>query len=108
MGSAGSAEKLQRAGSADQNSQTERVLKGGAKLNAKALETWLNETLADAEHLNIPGVILKPEHKNPVSRYGIDRLTLTNAGIPNATVDRVFRCLFVYSVGFYEMIKKLI
>lgn len=72
------------------------------------METWLNETLADAEHLNIPGVILKPEHKNPISRYGIDRLTLTNAGVPNATVDRVFRCLFVYSVGFYELIKKLI
>jgi hypothetical protein len=72
------------------------------------METWLNETLADAEHLNIPGVILKPEHKNPISRYGIDRLTLTNAGVPNSTVDRVFRCLFVYSVGFYELIKKLI
>jgi len=72
------------------------------------METWLNETLGDAEHLNIPGVILKPEHKNPVSRYGIDRLTLTNAGIPNADVDRVFRCLFVYSIGFYELIKKLV
>jgi hypothetical protein len=56
----------------------------------------------------VPGVILKPEHKNPISRYGIDRLTLTNAGVPNQTVDRVFRCLFVYSVGFYELIKKLI
>jgi len=53
-------------------------------------------------------VILKPEHKNPVSRYGINWLTLTDSGIPNATVDRVFRWLFVYSVSFYEMIKKLI
>jgi hypothetical protein len=53
-------------------------------------------------------VILKPEHKNPVSRYGINRLTLTDLGIPNPTVDRAFRCLFVYSVSFYEMIKKLI
>ena len=72
------------------------------------METWINETLSDAEHLDIPGVILKPEHKNPISRYGIDRLTLTNAGIPNETVDRVYRSLFVYSVGFYELIKKLI
>jgi hypothetical protein len=77
-------------------------------LNSKIMETWLNETLSDAEHLNIPGVILKPEHKNPISRYGIDRNTLTNAGIPNEAVDRVFRCLFVYSVGFYDLIKKLI
>lgn len=75
-------------------------------MNPKVLETWINETLQDAEHLDIPGVILKPEHKNPISRYGIDRLALTNAGIPNDMVDRIFRALFVYSVGFYELIKK--
>lgn len=75
-------------------------------MNPKVLETWINETLQDAEHLDIPGVILKPEHKNPISRYGIDRLTLTLAGIPNEMVDRIFRALFVYSVGFYELVKK--
>ena len=47
------------------------------RLNAKVLETWINETLHDAEHLDIPGVVLKPEHKNPISRYSIDRLSLT-------------------------------
>lgn len=47
------------------------------KLNPKVIETWINETLLDAEHLDIPGIVLKPEHKNPVSRYSIDRLTLT-------------------------------
>ena len=31
---------------------------------------------------------------------------MTNAGIPNEMVDRIFRALFVYSVGFYELIKK--
>ena len=31
---------------------------------------------------------------------------LTNSGIPNEMVDRIFRALFVYSVGFYELIKK--
>lgn len=46
-------------------------------MNAKVIETWINETLLDAEHLDIPGVVLRPEHKNPVSRYCIDRLTLT-------------------------------
>ena len=46
------------------------------KMSPKVLETWINETLQDAEHLDIPGVILKPEHKNPISRYGIDRTAL--------------------------------
>ena len=73
-------------------------------MNPKVLETWINETLTDAEHLDIPGVILKPEHKNPVSRYGIDRLVLTNAGIPNEMVDRILIALFLYTVRFYELI----
>lgn len=74
----------------------------------KVIEKWLNETLSDAEHLDIPGVILKPEHKNPISRYGIDRLELNNNGIPAEMIDRIYRCLFVYSVGFYELISKVI
>ena len=46
-------------------------------LNSNMIETWINETLLDAEHLDIPGIAVKPEHKNPISRYFIDRLTLT-------------------------------
>ena len=75
------------------------------QMSPKVLETWINETLQDAEHLDIPGVILKPEHQNPISRYGIGRLTLVNNGIPPEIVDRIYRSLFVYSVGFYELIK---
>ncbi len=75
-------------------------------MSPKVLETWINETLQDAEHLDIPGVILKPEHKAPISRYGIDRIAFQQAGIPLDLIDRVYRALFVYSVGFYELIKK--
>jgi hypothetical protein len=32
-------------------------------------------------------------------------MKLTNAGIANDDVDRIYRCLFVYSVGFFEMLK---
>ena len=80
--------------------------KEGAKMNGRVLETWINETLRDAEHLDIPNVILKPEHKDPIERYQIDRLHLQDAGIPSEMVDRIYRALFVYSVGFYELIKK--
>ena len=80
--------------------------KEGVKMSPKVLETWINETLQDAEHLDIPGVILKPEHQNPIKRYGIDRQELMVAGIKGDMVDRIYRALFVYSVGFYELIKK--
>jgi hypothetical protein len=83
-----------------------RDRKKPAKLNPKVLETWINETLEDAEHLDIPGVILKSEHKTPVSRYGISRLHLQQAGLNEELIDRIYRALFVYSVGFYELIGK--
>jgi hypothetical protein len=83
-----------------------KAKKEGLKMSSKVLETWLNETLQDAEHLDIPGVILKPEHRIPLSRYGIERNCFLEAGIPNEFVDRIYRALFVYSVGFYELMNK--
>ena len=32
-----------------------------AKMSPKVLETWINETLKDAENLDIPGILMKPE-----------------------------------------------
>jgi len=76
------------------------------QMNPKVLESWINETLKDAEHLDIPGVITKPTHRDPVDRYKIDRNSLIQMGIPTELIDRIYRGLFVYSVGFYELIKK--
>ena len=76
-------------------------------MNARVLETWINETLRDAEHLDIPGVVLKPEQHTPVRRYGIHRDRLTGeCGLSSELVDRIYRALFVYSVGFYELMQK--
>jgi hypothetical protein len=35
-------------------------------MGAKVLETWINDTLSEASYLDIPGVLLKPEHKEPI------------------------------------------
>lgn len=75
-------------------------------LNSKVLETWINETLNDAGHLDIPGVILKPESKKPLTRYGIDRDQMLLGRVPTVAIDRIYRALFVYSLGFYEMVTK--
>lgn len=48
-----------------------------SKLNPKVLETWLNNTIQDAQHLDIPGILLKPDNLKPIERYQIDRSTLT-------------------------------
>lgn len=73
-------------------------------MSPKVLETWVNETLEDAEHMAIPGVILNPANRAPTTRYGIDRKTLLEEGIPTEVVDRIYKALFVYSVGFYELL----
>lgn len=36
-----------------------------------------------------------------IKKYGIDRKTLKTKGLSQADVDRIYRCLFVYSFGFY-------
>ena len=77
-------------------------------MNPKIMEHWINEALGDAEQLDIPGIIMKPESMIPVKRYRIDRMTLTKGGIPNESVNRIYRSLFVYSVGFYDLIVRWI
>jgi hypothetical protein len=77
-----------------------------SKLNPKVIETWINETLLDAEHLDIPGIVLKPEHKNPVSRYQIDRLYLTVRINYNNLLTDLFRMLvlpMIKLIGFIEV-----
>ena len=84
---------------------TARADKKEDKMSPKVLETWVNETLEDAEHMDIPGVILNPANRQPATRYGIDRTSLEKEGITPEAVDRVYKALFVYSVGFYELLQ---
>lgn len=46
------------------------------KLNTRVIEGWINSTLTDAEYLDIPGCIMKPETKLPLVRFGVDRASL--------------------------------
>lgn len=76
------------------------------KMSPKVIENWINATLVDAEHLDIPSVILKPKNKVPLTKYAIDRNTLASSGLSSDQIDRVYRSLFVHSVGFYELLKQ--
>ena len=50
--------------------------------------------------------MIKTEKKKPLNKFKVDRYTLTNAGISNDNVNRIYSSLFVYTVGFYEMLKE--
>ena len=75
-------------------------------MSSRVIETWINDTLRDAGHLDIPGVILKPESSTPLNRYGIDKNQMILGQISQEGIDRIYRALFVYSLGFYEMLNK--
>ena len=78
------------------------------RLNSRILETWINNTISDASALSIPGQVLKEDSKLPLMRFGIDRTTLLKTGLQAQEVDRLYRSLFVYSIGFYQLIQKIL
>jgi hypothetical protein len=77
-----------------------------SRLSSRVIETWLNDTLLEAGSMEIPGILVKPENKQPLERYGIARSQLTINALSNSDIDRIYRALFVYSLGFFEMLHK--
>lgn len=51
---------------------------------------------------------MKPETNQPLARYGIDRTQLINHSLNLKDIDRIYNALFVYSIGFYEMLSTTI
>lgn len=82
------------------------ILLSAQRINARILEAWINNTIVDAEHMEIPGALAKEEQQHPLSRYGVDRHSLARAGVSNSDIDRLYKALFVYSLGFYQLINK--
>ena len=50
--------------------------------------------------------MVKKDSKLPLMRFGIDRTSLLKSGLQTGDVDRLYRSLFVYSIGFYQLIQK--
>lgn len=42
-----------------------------------------------------------------MNRFGIDRITLTNAGIADEDVTRLYKTLYVHSEGYLSTIKEI-
>lgn len=86
--------------------ETKEALRQPNRLNSRILEAWINNTINDAEQIEMPNEIVASESRQPLIRYGVDRQSLISAGVTNSQVDRIFRALFVYSIGFYQLINK--
>ena len=84
--------------------------KPGKNFDVNVLETWINETLREAEYFGIPGVLQKHRvgegsgaggRQSKSMEYGIDRLTLNNTGISNDSIDKLYRSFYITTVGLF-------
>ena len=46
----------------------------------------------------------KQEKQNIIKKFGLERKQLKAKGLTNQEIDRIYRGLFIYSFGFYEML----
>lgn len=72
--------------------------------NPKIMEIWIDDILRDAEVIGMQHKFFKKSKMRPSVRYGIDRDTLKYLGVTELNIDRLYRALFVYSIGFYELL----
>lgn len=74
----------------------------------KTIEEWINVTLNESEELQgVPEQAIKRDSRTALSRYGIDRFSLLNAGIPNDEVTRLYKSMYVHTEGFIRVIKDI-
>jgi len=90
------------------------------------LESWINQTLLESERTlfsqagGIPFLIVSNNNSSfvekhnipldpscPLQKYFIDRHTLEGCGLSKEGIDKLYRCLFVYSAGFYNFVSEL-
>ncbi|CAD8131899.1 unnamed protein product [Paramecium octaurelia] len=68
-------------------------------IDRNEIEKWINEILK---------IACSNDKQNSLRKLGVDRNSLKNAGIKDDDVNRLYRSMFVYTVGFYEMIGDII
>ncbi|EAR96589.2 hypothetical protein TTHERM_00490570 (macronuclear) [Tetrahymena thermophila SB210] len=89
-------------------------IRGPQGVNIKVVEMWINDTICEAESevqpnqtkLNSPQK-KQNDQKEILKNFGLDRKSLQNKGVSKENIDRIYRSLFVYSFGFYEMIQDI-
>ena len=84
-----------------------------------AIESWIDKTLREAEFFNITNTVKRKSKASEDIRdtrdgkvscavdYGIDRITLKETGIPNESIDSLYRQLYVCTIGFLNTIKEV-
>ena len=77
-------------------------------LNNLLMETWLNDVLsAGAENETDPNLLMTGQVSSGLTRFGLSRGELTGKGLGSTQVDRLYRSIYVYTVGFHDLLREL-
>jgi len=73
------------------------------------MELWVNQVL-DPTNTELSGNT-EPQQVNVamlkgLARFGLTRTELSGAGLTNEAIDRVYRCLYVYTIGFFDVMQE--
>ncbi|GFR49058.1 hypothetical protein Agub_g11084 [Astrephomene gubernaculifera] len=82
------------------------------------LELWVNQVL-DAQSTSAAGALgaagkvsdaLKMDASalRGLASYGLTRVELLGAGLSNDAIDRLYRCMYVYTVGFFDVMQDIL
>lgn len=75
------------------------------EVGAMLIETWLNDVLSHDRSRDSTCLVKGSTQGQGLHTYGIDRVQLRKAGLSDMQVDRLHRSLYVYSVGFGDMLQ---
>ena len=76
------------------------------KMNAKQTEEWLNESLKMlSENETISALVPMKPSQLPLQVLNVDRLTLEKFGMRTESIDRIYKSLYVNSVGFFDTLR---
>lgn len=75
------------------------------------LELWVNQILDPTPGgSTLPISLPSPLHVDPsacrgLAAYGLTRVELLGSGLGHDAVDRLYRCMYVYSIGFFDVVQ---
>ena len=75
-------------------------------MNSMYLENWLNEVLSTSTYITKSNSMVSPEFSQPIHRLYLGKQQLIEQGLCVQDIDRLYRALFVHSMGFIQLIKE--
>lgn len=69
-------------------------------MNVKVVEKWIEDFLLEAEANKVNSTLIQTDGRTPLERINFARHDLKALGLSNERIDRVYKTLFVNSVGF--------